>query len=168
VSCEIEGRAGLVLVEAKANVPELNPGGKQLEAEASGRSVANHERIGHAIDEACVALREINGTTAISRTTHYQLSNRVAFSWKLASLGVPTILVYLGFLGDNGIGDAGAPFSNAAHWTATFAKYAHAVVPEDLFERRIECGGAPAWFLVRSRPILEVSPRRPTDSTPKP
>jgi hypothetical protein len=160
VGCEVEGRPGLVLVEAKANVPELGVGGKPLDASASGPSADNHQQIGRAITEACVALRSISAITAISRDSHYQLSNRIAFSWKLASLGIPTVLVYLGFLGDEGIADAGEPFRNASHWHNAFAEYAHAVAPAALFERRIECGAAPTWFLVRSKQVLEVSQPR--------
>jgi hypothetical protein len=159
-ACEIEGRPGLILVEAKANVPELTVAGKPVDAGASAASGANHERIGLAINEACASLRRISASTAISRDSHYQLSNRVAFAWKLASLGVPTVLAYLGFWGDGGIGDAG-PFENAEHWEAAFAQYAHTMVPIELFERRIECEGAPMWLLVRSRQVIEVSaPRR--------
>jgi hypothetical protein len=116
VASEVEGVPGLVLVEAKANVPELTVAGKSLDPAASAASAANHERIGLAINEACAALREVSPSTAMSRDTHYQLSNRLAFAWKLASLGVPTVLVYLGFWGDTGIADAGTPFESAAHW----------------------------------------------------
>jgi hypothetical protein len=164
--CEIEGRPGLILVEAKANVPELNVAGKSLDAAASEASADNHEQIGRAIDEACTELRRINATTAISRDSHYQLSNRVAFAWKLATLGIPTVLVYLGFLADEGIVDAGAPFADSAQWERAFAQYAHPIVPKDLFERRIECGAAAAWLLVRSRPVLQVS--QPRLSSPAP
>ena len=50
VSCEIEGRPGLLLVEAKANVPELGVAGKPLavKVQASTNSMANHERSGSA------------------------------------------------------------------------------------------------------------------------
>lgn len=157
LSCEIEGQAGLVLVEAKANVPELSRFGKSLPQDASPASRANHERIGRAIQEACVALRCVEPATTISRDSHYQLANRIAFTWKLASLGVPTVLVYLGFLGDHGIADAGAPFQDNAHWKNTFSAYAHKAVPRVLFERRIDCGAASAWFLERARDVLQVS-----------
>jgi hypothetical protein len=159
-SCEIEGRLGLVLVEAKANVPELSVAGKPSTTGASAASAENHQRIGFAIDEARAALQRVSPSTAISRESHYQLSNRVAFAWKLASLGVPTVLVYLGFLGDDGIADAGPPFENAAHWEAVFAEYAHSLVPKDLFERRIVCDSAPMWLLLRSRPVIETSAPR--------
>jgi len=159
-SCEIEGRSGLILVEAKANVPELSAAGKPVDAGASAASAANHERIRLAINEACTALKDISTSTAISRDSHYQLSNRVAFAWKLASLGVPTVLAYLGFWGDEGIADAGLPFEHAAHWEAVFGAYGHSVVPKELFDRRIDCAAAPMWLLVRSRRVLESSQPR--------
>lgn len=160
MGCEIEGRPGIILVEAKANVPELSIAGKPLDSNASAASVENHQRIGLAVNETCAQLQRISAATAISRDSHYQLSNRVAFAWKLASLGVPSVLVYLGFSGDDGIADAGTPFTDSSHWKEVFAAYAHSVVPKDLFERRIDCGAAPAWFLVRSRPVIEASPPR--------
>jgi hypothetical protein len=167
-TCEIEGTPGLILVEAKANVPELSVAGKTLDATASAASAANHERIGLAIQEACAALRQVNASTAISRNSHYQLSNRVAFAWKLASLGIPTVLVYVGFLGDIGIADAGAPFTDAAHWHASFAEYAASIVPKDLFERRLDCGAAPTWLLARTRPVLEASVPRLSNNALEP
>jgi hypothetical protein len=157
VGCEIEETPGLILVEAKANLPELSIAGKSSDTGASAPSLANHERIGLAIDEACAALRHMAAAITISRDSHYQLSNRVAFAWKLASLGVPTVLVYLGFVGDTGIADAGAPFESAAHWQESFGDYTSSVVPKELFERRLECGRAPAWLLVRSRRVIELS-----------
>jgi len=166
LSCEVEGKPGLVLVEAKANVPELGLLGKKLDCAASEASRENHERIGRAIDEACTALRLVNPKISISRDSHYQLSNRIAFAWKLASLGLPTVLVYLGFLGDRGISDAGEPFRDMAHWNEVFAKYAHSLVPNELFERRIECGPATAWFLLRSRPVIQSSEPRLPHSQP--
>jgi len=34
----------------------------------------------------------------LSRDSLYQLANRFAWAWKIASLGVPVALVYLGFI----------------------------------------------------------------------
>lgn len=112
---------------------------------------------GVAIAEACAALQRVSPSTAISRDSHYQLSNRVAFAWKLANAGVPTVLVYLGFWGDDGLADVGAPFQSAAHWEADFTEHARSVVPMDLFEYRVECGAAPMWLLVRSRKVMAAS-----------
>jgi hypothetical protein len=157
-SCEIEGTPGLILVEAKANVPEMSTAGKFRDAGASRASTENHQRIGLAISEACTALRRVSASAAISRDSHYQLSNRVAFAWKLASLGVPTVLVYLGFWGDDGIRDAGEPFKNAGDWEVAFASYADSIVPREVRERPIKCGPASMWLLVRSKLAIEISP----------
>jgi hypothetical protein len=157
LACEVESQPGVILVEAKANVPELTASGKLLDNAASTVSHENHARIAEAISEACSQLRRISANVAISRDSHYQLSNRVAFAWKLASLGVPTVMIYLGFVGDAGIAEAGEPFNDAAHWNDVFAAYAHSLVPKELFERRIDCGTAPMWLLVRSRPVIETS-----------
>lgn len=67
------------------------------------------------IAEACAGLQLLGPAVRISRDSHYQLSNRVAFAWKLATLGLPTVLVYLGFWGDDGIADVGEPFWDAEH-----------------------------------------------------
>jgi hypothetical protein len=160
LGCEIEGKPGLVLVEAKANVTELGRGGKSLDAAASERSRANHRRIEEAIGQACEALRAFEPLLSISADSHYQLSNRIAFAWKLANLGIPTAVVYLGFIGDSGIADVSAPFRDDAHWRDTFEQYAEPVVPLRFFERRLQCGSAPAWILVRSRPVLQLSEPR--------
>ena len=156
-SCEIDGSQGLILVEAKANVPELSVAGKPTDVGVSAASAENHERIGVAIGEARAALQRVSPSTAISRDSHYQLSNRVAFAWKLANAGVPTVLVYLGFWGDDGLADVGAYFQSSGHWESVFTEYARSVVPIDLFEYRIECGAAPMWLLVRSRQVIEAS-----------
>lgn len=156
-SCEIEGRPGLVLVEAKANWPELGLAGKRLANDASPSSVENHERIGAAIDEARAAWQHIDSAVMISRDTHYQLSNRIAFAWKLATLGIPVVLVYLGFTGDEGIRDAGAPFADDADWRKAFAEYSAGAVPTELLETRHEFDAVPVWIAVRSREVMEDS-----------
>ncbi|MBY0493000.1 MAG: hypothetical protein K2Y23_02180 [Cyanobacteria bacterium] len=162
VGCQIEGKAGLILVEAKANVPEMSSLGKKLGDDASERSVANHGRITEAIDEACEGLRRAGAMTSIKADRHYQLANRVAFAWKLADLGlgVPIVLIYLGFTGDEGIRDAGEPFRDHEHWESAFHAYADSTVPKNLFGSRIDCGKSGTWFLVRSRRVLEISPLR--------
>ena len=160
VECEIEGRPGLVLVEAKANWPELKVEGKSSKPEDSPNSRANHDRIRDAIAEARAGLGVVAPGIDIRIDSHYQLANRVAFLWKLATLGIPTVLVYLGFTGDEGIRDAGAPFEDDADWRHAFSDYTKNQIPASIFERRLELGAAPAWFLVRSRAVLEQSAAR--------
>jgi hypothetical protein len=157
VGCEIEDRPGLVLVEAKANYRELTTGGKPIAAEASANSRANHDHIGAAIEKACAGWRLLDERVSITRDSHYQLANRLAFTWKLASLGIPMALLYLGFTGDEGIRDAGKPFADDADWRAAFGECAADTVPLDLFGRRLEVGPTPMWLMLRSRPVIEIS-----------
>ncbi len=159
VGCEIEGRPGLVLVEAKANKNELKPEGKALAPDASQNGHENDGQIAAAIEEARQGLLSLGLETGIDRDTHYQLSNRIAFTWKLASLGIPTVLVYLGFLGDSGIEDVGPQFSSHQNWIETFWTYANGIVSMAMFERRLGIGSTPAWCLVRSRQVLGISHR---------
>ena len=101
----------MALVEAKAHENELDLAGKRLRPGGSARSAENHERIGRAIAEAATALDRIVPGVRMSRDSHYQIANRVAYSWKLASMGVPVLLVFLGFTEDNGIADVGPPLA---------------------------------------------------------
>ena len=158
VGCTIENRPGLVLVEAKANWPELSTAGKPLSSGASQNSRQNHAHIGAAIDEACAGWRRTDPRITISRDTHYQLANRLAFTWKLASLGISVVLLYLGFTGDEGIRDAGKPFVDNADWRRAFGDYVEHSFPVDLVGGRFEFGETPAWVLSRSRAVLSQSP----------
>ena len=158
VGCTIEDRPGLVLVEAKANWQELKVGGKVYSADASKNSKENHEQIGRAIDEARSGWQRIDRRVSITRDSHYQLANRLAFTWKLGMFGFPVVLAYVGFTRDEGIHDAGAPFTDDQDWQQALTEYAGGTVPLDLFDRRIDLGPAPVWLVSRSRPVIEVSP----------
>src|SRR5262245_27864402 len=52
-TCRIEGRAGLLLVEAKAHESELDRRGKALGDAASRESKENHSAITQCIDQVC-------------------------------------------------------------------------------------------------------------------
>mgnify|MGYP001564499955 CR=1 FL=1 len=160
VGCSISGRRGLVLVEAKAHPKELSYKGKALEPGCSSESKENDIKIGRAILEANIALKKKFPGIRISKDTHYQLSNRIAFSWKLASMGIPVVLVYLGFLKDDGLKDIDTPFASDEYWRLFMRSYIKNVVPADFMERPIDCGRATMHVMVRSLPIIEVSPSR--------
>jgi hypothetical protein len=160
LGCIIERRPGLVLVEAKANSNELQVAGKLCRPDASKKSRENHEQIGRAILEACSGLQRIDPRFSIGRDSHYQLANRLAFTWKLAMLGIPVVLCYLGFIGDEGIGDVGSPFRSDRDWHGAFAEHAEGVLPIDLLDQRIDLGPAHIWIMCRSRLVLEISPSR--------
>ena len=159
VGCAIEGRPGLILVEAKANHPELSRPGKGLPKNPSKKSRENHKRIGIAIAEANAGWQQIDTGVKISRDSHYQFANRLAFTWKLGTLGIPVVLVFLGFTGDEGIGNVGKPFPSSESWAQAFLDYTRESFPR-LLERRIDLGRAPVWVLSRSRPVMEVSSKK--------
>jgi len=100
VTAEIDNTPGLILIEAKAHEGELNKEKKGKDKPSASReSMANHERIGKAIDEAREGLNRASQSDKIKidRDMCYQMSNRLAFAWKLARLGIPAVLIYLGF-----------------------------------------------------------------------
>lgn len=123
----------------------------------------NHARIAGAIDEARSAINSCVPGTAISANEWYQLANRVAFAWKLAASGVPTVLLYLAFTGDAGVG---VPFQDDADWSRTMMATS-AVLPTSAWGRRIDCDAAPLWLLIRSKPCLRQTPaiRKAREST---
>jgi hypothetical protein len=158
-SCDIRGQTGLVLVEAKAHTNELKPEGKTLAAGCSIRSRENHDRIGAAISEARESLASSSSGIGISRDMCYQLSNRVAFSWRLASWGLPVVLLYLGFLADQDVADLGEPFRDQRHREEVFWNHAGPVLPRDFAGRWIPGGRAGLYMIVCSRPV-ETGPSR--------
>ena len=158
-TCSFSDRRGLVLVEAKAHRNELKTAGKALKSKPSDKSKENNTQIGAAIREACDGVNVQWPGFSISRDSHYQLSNRMAFGWKLASLGVPTVLLYLGFIGDTGIPEAEGPFMSTNDWDNAMCEYAKGILPEDFVtlgirdQGNVEVNGTPFAFLIRSRPI---------------
>jgi hypothetical protein len=69
---------------------------------------------------------------------------------------MPTVLIYLGFLGDEGIGpDA---FRDHAHWKETVLHNTRNVLPASAWEHRVEIDGTPLWLLIRSLPCARQSP----------
>jgi hypothetical protein len=158
-TCTIEGKKGIVLVEAKAHEAELKWEGKPLEEDASRESIHNHQQIGECIAEACRGLNEKIPGINIQRDSHYQLANRVAFAWKLAQCGMPVVLLYLGFIGDSGISDVGVPFRDNDHWQRVMGAYMQGVLAQSFPDTRIEFESAGFMtMLVRSLPVMEVSP----------
>ena len=151
---------GLVLVEAKAHEEELRrevkP--KRLRADASDNSRRNHAQIGKRIGEACDALGGSDMGVNIARDSHYQFSNRIAFAWKLAKEGVPVVLIYLGFTGDEGIIDQSPCIRDDAHWRDLMNDHTDEVYPASLLEQEIPCGNASMWVLIRTLNVVRMSP----------
>jgi hypothetical protein len=150
-------KPGLVLVEAKAHLSELKEEGKTLASGASAQSRANHGRIAECIAEASRALHDtLPGMVDLSIDSHYQLANRIASVWKLASCGLPVVLLYLGFAGDTYFNDY---FQNDAEWQKTMQDHLKGVFPRKYVNTPLIIDGTLMSILIRSLPIKTVSVR---------
>ena len=148
-TCTIRGGSGLLLVEAKAHAEELSPAGKSPPSTPNGWR--NHERIGDAIAEAAAGLSAATRSSwAISRDSHYQLSNRFAWAWKLASLGIPVALVYLGFLDAVEMTDRGQPFRSEDELTSVLMDHGDGIVDQKSWGEWHDIGGTPMIPVVRA------------------
>ena len=145
-TADIEGRKGLILVEAKAHESELHTDGKS----SFGSGPDNHARIGKAIEEANIALNTLLPGWALSRDACYQLCNRFAWAWKVASLGVPVILVYLGSLRATEMQVYSHPIADAASWERLVKEHGRGLVPESVWEQQMFVNGTPMRALIRS------------------
>ena len=87
---EIEGCPGLILIEAKAHISELL---RKRDKTGAKKDSPNYIKIENALSEVSTAYNY-----SLSADNHYQLSNRIAWSIKLASMGISVVLLYLGFI----------------------------------------------------------------------
>lgn len=162
-TCTIDGKLSILLIEAKAHDKELikeETGRKSIEAPVSASARRNLLRIDWAIRDASIALAEDTGLTwALSRNWNYQMSNRFAWAWKLAELGVPVVMVYLGFLNANEMRDIGNPFANDADWQNIVKQHSQVLFPASVWNQPWTCGGQKLIPLIRSLdvPLSEVT-----------
>lgn len=139
-TCIVEGRRGLVMVEAKAHAGELKP-----DDCCGARGEDNRQKIKNAIENASRMLGE---GWQLSVDSHYQLSNRFAWAWKVASLGVPVVLVYLGFLNAN---EMGQPFTSHEAWERCLLAYADGTVPRTAWDSsQLRVADTPMIAVIRS------------------
>jgi len=150
-TCTIDGKKGLLLVEAKAHAKELHTEGKSIESNASADTEKNHERIGKAIEEARVDINKKISGISISRGDCYQLSNRVAHAWWLANQGVPVVLMYLGFLNCQDMNDGkNKIFKDDDSWQNCFANHSKLVGVVKIIDEWVDCGQSRFKLIVRS------------------
>jgi hypothetical protein len=150
----IGGAEGLLLVEAKAHAAEIKNEGKSANGHAD-----NHVHIGAACRDASTALNSILPGWTLSAESHYQLCNRFAWCWKLASLGIPVILVYLGFLRADEMSDQGRPIATSAHWECLVRDHSQGVAPATVWDETIWVNKTPIRALIRSVDVhLDPSP----------
>lgn len=143
-TCTIGGREGIILAEAKAHVSEL----KEDDC-CAARNKDNYDKICSAIEDAA---KELGNGWSLNPNGRYQLSNRFAWAWKIATLGKPVVLVYLGFLNAEEM-QPQQPFNDAADWETHLRKYAKGYIPDDAWESPKIIGGVPLIPLIRSAEV---------------
>ncbi len=157
-TCLIGGKAGLVLIEAKAHDVELRKeeGGKPLQGKGDkGVSIdsrRNHVRIGASIQDASLALcGETKLAWALSRDWNYQMANRFAWAWKLAELGTPVILVYLGFTGCEEMRDGTSqlPIASKEDWEEMVQTHSQPLFSGEVWNRKWTVHGQSLIPLIR-------------------
>jgi hypothetical protein len=121
-TCSIGGNKGLVLIEAKAHATELNPNDQ-----CGAGNEQNRQRIAQAIEQANIGLGH---GWSLTPNRCYQLSNRFAWAWKVASLRVPVVLVYLGFLHAR---EMDQPFEGHGAWEHSLLRYVEGGVPRGVW-----------------------------------
>lgn len=57
------------------------------------------------------------------------MSNRFAWSWKLTELGIPVVLIYLGFLRATEMADRGSAIVDEADWRRQVLSHSAALFP---------------------------------------
>ncbi|MBN2830623.1 MAG: hypothetical protein JXR56_09925 [Candidatus Cloacimonetes bacterium] len=137
---EINGQAGLILVEAKAHKIELH------EQDKSDAKELNRTQIKKALKEVNSIFPDCN----LSVDSHYQLANRFAWSWKLAEMGIPVVLIYLGFLNVEEWKDR---FKDHEDWENILKNYNQTTVPNKYWGTEIKTNKASFYPIIRSYEI---------------
>ena len=152
-TCTIEGRLGLLLVEAKAHDQELikEEAGKKQEKIQSADNLRNRAQIDSCMYHANISLSaETKSPWSLSIEHYYQMSNRFAWGWKLTELGIPVILVYLGFLKTEEMCDQGVPFAEHISWENLVKSQSTTLFPENVWNNRWLLHGQPLVPLIKS------------------
>jgi len=152
-TCTIEGKPGLLLIEAKAHDEELNyekAGKKRARKETKGQ-IRNREQIcGRMLEASADLTASTQIDWALSLEHHYQMSNRFAWMWKLNELGIPVVLVYLGFLNAIEMSDRGLPFCNHKFWEELVLTHSEPLFSNQVWNRRWTLHGQPFIPLIKS------------------
>jgi len=91
---------------------------------------------------------EPTGILPVARTISWRTDS--LGDWKLASLGVPVVLVYLGFLNAVEMNDRGRAIESSDAWESAVRAHARGIVPEDAWGHQLDVDGTAMVLLIRS------------------
>ena len=78
------------------------------------------------------------------------MSNRFAWAWKLTELGVPVVLVYLGFLGCDDMAKDSAVITTDAEWERLVRTHSAAIAPPEVWNHAWQLHGRAFVPLIRA------------------
>jgi hypothetical protein len=145
-TARIREQRGLVLVEAKAHVSEL------ADDRCGATNRENFRQIEHALAEATTAWNERIPGFSLSANSHYQMSNRFAFAWKLAKMRVPVVLAYLGFLNAEEM-TSRELLRDHDHWRKSVVERSRGVIPDTAWDHTFDIDGTPLTVLICSADV---------------
>jgi hypothetical protein len=113
----------------------------------------NHVRIGACIEEASLAVSgETHLAWSLSRDSNYQMANRFAWAHKLAELGIPVLLVYLGFIGceEMSKGNSQRPIESKEDWDEMIFAHSRPLFPPEVWNREWRVHGQSLIPLIKT------------------
>jgi hypothetical protein len=144
-TCRIADRAGLLLVEGKAHLGEF------ADDSCTATNSDNLSQIKTALREAMTGWDRLGHACMLSASSHYQLSNRFAFAWKLATMGTPVVLIYLGFIDAHDMQNRGRRLiTSDSQWRDWVVKRSKKTVPLEVWDKTINVDGTQLTVLIRS------------------
>lgn len=156
-TCRIENRRGLILAEAKAHEAEFS------DDRTGATNPENSRQIEKALSEATAAWNALASGFALSTSSHYQLSNRFAFAWKVAKMGTPVVLLYLGFLDAQEMaGGSRILLKDHAQWRHCLLSGSKGTIPEDIWDKTFDVDGTPLTVSICSA-VVGIHARSASD-----
>lgn len=150
---QVDGKPGIVLVEAKAHLGEMNsPKGRSKSNPK--KSAENWTQIQGRMKDALTALGTTGADALSLGGEHYQFVNRLTWAHKLANDGLPVVLVYLGFTDDRCWPKD--PIVSGS-WRKAVASHAQGVLPIGFDDRAHEFGKGKLWFRTVEMPVPDAS-----------
>ena len=156
-TCRINGKNGLLLIEAKAHQSEMNSD------HCPTKDKRNIKQINIAMSEASEKWSDLlqeraesfglklSHSLKLSADAHYRLNAQLAFAWKLADMGIPVVLVYLGFTEAwELLEDHCVIFKNLDQWRTCVIEKTKRLIPEELWDATYSVNGTPLTVLIRS------------------
>ena len=115
-------------------------------------NLENINQIGKAISEASHSLQaKTKSKWELSPKGYYQLSNRFAWSWKLATLKIPVVLVYLGFLNARDMDSPNTTlFRSEQEWQRVLKTYCEGKVDNNCWGKWLSFNGTPLIPVIRT------------------